>query len=156
MKRGPHNTWAALTRSQRVVKSSHNLLKLPPGPARLATSPSLTGSSLTMKTMGMVVVAALAANAAAAIPVEAITADIANLITEVERAAITSAEAAERARLHDPALSRPMLLLLGAPMEDACFARDRMHEAVRRLGARLREVKAQEPSRGLRRRPGGA
>ena len=37
---------------------------LPPGRARLATRPSLTGSSVTGKTMGIVVVAALAANAA--------------------------------------------------------------------------------------------
>src|SRR5262245_22136359 len=35
----------------------------PPGRARLATRPSLTGSSARMKTMGIVVVAALAANA---------------------------------------------------------------------------------------------
>ena len=41
-------------------------VRLPPGRARLATRPSLTGSSLTMKTMGIVVVAALAANAAGA------------------------------------------------------------------------------------------
>ena len=38
-------------------------VRLPPGRARLATRPSLTGSSATMKTMGIVVVAALAANA---------------------------------------------------------------------------------------------
>src|SRR5262249_44600870 len=37
---------------------------LPPGRARLATSPSLTGSSATRKTIGVVVVAALAASAA--------------------------------------------------------------------------------------------
>ena len=37
---------------------------LPPGRARLATRPSLTGSSPTTKTMGIVVVAALAASAA--------------------------------------------------------------------------------------------
>jgi hypothetical protein len=37
---------------------------LPPGLARLATRPSLTGSSGTVKTMGIVVVAALAACAA--------------------------------------------------------------------------------------------
>ena len=36
---------------------------LPPGRARLATRPSLTGSSGTVKTMGIVAVAALAANA---------------------------------------------------------------------------------------------
>ena len=38
-------------------------VRLPPGRARLATRPSLTGSSATTKTMGIVVVAALAANA---------------------------------------------------------------------------------------------
>src|SRR6266478_3918410 len=38
-------------------------VRLPPGRARLATRPSLTGSSLTVKTMGIVVVAAFAANA---------------------------------------------------------------------------------------------
>src|SRR5215216_97857 len=41
-------------------------VKLPLGRARLLTSPSFTGSSSTLKTMGTVVVAALAANAAAA------------------------------------------------------------------------------------------
>ena len=40
-------------------------VRLPPGRARLATRPSLTGSSATLKTIGIVVVAALAANAAA-------------------------------------------------------------------------------------------
>ena len=40
-------------------------VRLPPGRARLATRPSLTGSSPTLKTIGIVVVAALAANAAA-------------------------------------------------------------------------------------------
>ena len=38
---------------------------LPPGRARLATRPSLTGSSPTPKTIGIVAVAALAASAAA-------------------------------------------------------------------------------------------
>ena len=69
-----------------------------------------------------------------------------NLITEAERAAITSAEVAERARLQalDPALSAADVTASRGAMEDACFERDRMHEAVRRLGARLREVKAEE------------
>ena len=40
-------------------------VRLPPGRARLATRPSLTGSSPTTKTIGIVVVAALAANAEA-------------------------------------------------------------------------------------------
>src|ERR1700738_5605593 len=47
---------------------------LPPGRARLATRPSFTGSSPTPKTSGIVVVAALAANAAGLLPGVAITA----------------------------------------------------------------------------------
>src|SRR6516165_6060389 len=43
---------------------------LPPGRARLATNPSSTGSIPTPKTMGIVVVAALAASVAGAPPVE--------------------------------------------------------------------------------------
>src|SRR5262249_27192069 len=47
---------------------------LPPGRARLATRPSLTGSSGTVKTIGIVVVAALAASAGSEPPVATITA----------------------------------------------------------------------------------
>src|SRR5262249_61679380 len=47
---------------------------LPPGRARLATRPNLTGSSATRKATGMVVVAALAANDEGIPPVAAITA----------------------------------------------------------------------------------
>src|SRR5262249_9881630 len=43
-------------------------VRLPSGRERLATRPSLTGSSATAKTMGIVVVAALAANATAGPP----------------------------------------------------------------------------------------
>src|SRR5262249_19261587 len=49
-------------------------VRLPPGRARLATRPSLTGSSPTLNTMGMVVVAALATNAEEGPPVAAIMA----------------------------------------------------------------------------------
>jgi hypothetical protein len=45
-------------------------VRLPSGRARLATRPLATGSAATKKTIGMVVVAALAANAAALLPVE--------------------------------------------------------------------------------------
>src|SRR5262249_22760889 len=48
-------------------------VRLPPGRARLATRPSLTGSSPTMKTTGIFVVAALAAAAEGGPPVAAIT-----------------------------------------------------------------------------------
>ena len=47
---------------------------LPPGRARLATRPILTGSAPTPKTIGIVVVAALAASAAGLLPGVAITA----------------------------------------------------------------------------------
>jgi hypothetical protein len=49
-------------------------VRLPPGRARLATRPRLTGSSPTVKTMGIVVVAALAASADNVPPLVAITA----------------------------------------------------------------------------------
>ena len=48
--------------------------RVPPGRARVATRPSLTGSSLTPKTMGIVEVAALAANVEGVPTGEAITA----------------------------------------------------------------------------------
>ena len=47
---------------------------LPPGRLRLATRPILTGSLLLSKTIGIVVVAALAASAETSPPVAAITA----------------------------------------------------------------------------------
>jgi hypothetical protein len=50
------------------------LFMLPPGRARLVTRPSLTRSSETTKTTGMVVVAALAARAEGMPPVAAIMA----------------------------------------------------------------------------------
>jgi chromosome segregation ATPase len=91
-------------------------------------------------------IAALGVRIRAAFGEAATSVDIANLITEAERAAITSAEAAERARLQalDPALSAADVAAARRAMEDACFERDRMHEAVRRLGERLRVVKSQE------------
>src|SRR5262249_24318482 len=51
-----------------------NACQVPPGRPRLDTRPSLTGSSPTMKTMGVVAVAPLAANAEAGPPFVAITA----------------------------------------------------------------------------------
>ena len=49
-------------------------VKLPPGRFRLATSPILTGSTATAKTIGMVTVAALAASAEGVPPPATITA----------------------------------------------------------------------------------
>jgi hypothetical protein len=48
-------------------------VRLPPGRARLDTRPSLTGSSPLPNTMGIVVVAALAASVAAVVPGVTIT-----------------------------------------------------------------------------------
>jgi hypothetical protein len=50
---------------------------LPPGRLRLGTRPKLTGSEPTVKTMGIVFVAAIAARADAMSPVAAITATLA-------------------------------------------------------------------------------
>jgi hypothetical protein len=72
--------------------------------------------------------------------------DVVSLIAEAERAAVSSAAVAERSRTRalDPALSASAVAAARRRMEDAQFRRDRMSEAVRRLGERLREVKAQE------------
>ena len=74
------------------------------------------------------------------------SADVAILIAEAETAVVVCSEAAEKARLQalDPALCAADVAAARHQMEDAAFRRDRMQEAVRRLGERLREVKAQE------------
>src|SRR5262245_29572660 len=58
-------------------------VRLPPGRARLATRPSLAGSSPTRNTIGIVVVAALAAKAAGRPPIAAITATSGHVIVRV-------------------------------------------------------------------------
>ena len=55
--RSSSSCFAASSRLKKLIP-----VRLPPGRARLATRPSLTGSSPLTKTMGIVVVAALAAN----------------------------------------------------------------------------------------------
>ena len=71
---------------------------------------------------------------------------VADLITEAEAVAIASGEEAEavRTRALDPALAAVDVAAARRDMEDASFRRDRLGEAVRRLGERLREVKAEE------------
>src|SRR5262249_4051697 len=71
---------------------------------------------------------------------------VAALIAEAEAAAIASGEEAEtvRGRALDPSLCAADVAAARHQMDDAAFKRDRMHEAVRRLGERLREVRAQE------------
>src|SRR5437016_192833 len=72
--------------------------------------------------------------------------DVAILIAEAETAAVICGEAAEQARSQalNPALCAADVAAARHQMEDAAFKRDRMHEAVRRLGERLVEVKRQE------------
>ena len=72
--------------------------------------------------------------------------DVASLIREAEVAAIAAGEAAERARERalDPALSAADVATARCEMDDAAFRRDRLQVAVKRLGERLREVRAQE------------
>jgi hypothetical protein len=71
---------------------------------------------------------------------------VADLIAETKAATVSSAEAAERARTRalNPALSAANVAKARHEMEDAAFRRDRMGEAVLRLGERLREVRRQE------------
>jgi hypothetical protein len=72
--------------------------------------------------------------------------EVVGLIREAEAAAISSADAADRARerAFDPALTATSVAAARREMEDAAFRRDRMQEAGRRLGGRLREVRRQE------------
>jgi len=72
--------------------------------------------------------------------------DVASLIGEAEAAAIAAGDAAERARSRalDPALSAPDVAAARREMDDAAFRRDRLQVAAKRLGERLREVRADE------------
>jgi hypothetical protein len=72
--------------------------------------------------------------------------DVADLIQQAETAAVACGEAAEVARSQalNPALCAADVAAARHQMEDAAFKRDRMREAVRRLGERLVEVKRQE------------
>src|SRR5207245_1992467 len=65
---------------------------------------------------------------------------------EAEAAAVVASEETERwrARALDPALSSGDVAAARSEMEDAAFLRDRLGEAVRRLGERLRELRWQE------------
>src|SRR5262249_54147423 len=77
---------------------------------------------------------------------ETTSGDVAILIAEAETAVIACSEAAEaaRSRALNPALCAADVTAARHQMDDAGFKRDRMQEAVRRIGERLREVKAQE------------
>ena len=109
---------------------------LPPGRARLATRPALTGSSPVMKTIGIVVVAALAASAPTALNA-AITARLAGR------------PARPRAPAADPADCRPS----GTRSRRCGRRRSRLRSApagTRRRGPRVRAVLAlRKPITGI-------
>jgi chromosome segregation ATPase len=81
-----------------------------------------------------------------AFAVGATSSGVADLIAEVEAAVIAAGQEAEAARTRalDPALSAADVAAARHEMESSFFNRDRMYEAVRRLGERLGEVKQQE------------
>jgi len=83
---------------------------------------------------------------AAAFADGATSSGVADLIAEVEAAAVASGENAEtaRSRALDPALAAPDVAAARRDMEDASFRRDRLQQAVRRLGERRHELKVQE------------
>jgi len=91
-------------------------------------------------------IAALDARIRAAFGENVSSGEIVSLVKEAETAAISSAETAERARTRalDPSIPAAVVAAAREEMEDAWFTRDRMQEAVRRLGERLRDVKAEE------------
>jgi predicted nuclease with TOPRIM domain len=72
--------------------------------------------------------------------------DVAVLIKEAEAAALSSGDAAERARNRalDPVLSAKEVQEARRQMEDAAFRRERLQTAVTKLRERLEEVKADE------------
>ena len=73
------------------------------------------------------------------------------MIVEAEAAAIAAGDTAElaRSRALDPALA-PDVAAARREMEDAAFRRDRLQVAAKKLGERLREVKADEEDRRRR------
>ena len=70
----------------------------------------------------------------------------ADLIREVEAAAVAAGEASDTARQRalDPRLSPARVAEARREMDDAAFNRDRLREAVRQLGERLAELRRQE------------
>jgi hypothetical protein len=70
----------------------------------------------------------------------------ADLIREVEAASVAAGEESDAARQRalDPRLSPARVAEARREMDDAAFRRDRLREAVRRLGERLAELQRQE------------
>ena len=88
---------------------------------------------------------------AAAFAEDAKSVDVSRLLPEVEAAA-KAAEAAKgeaRARALDPLLSRDDVKLARRELEDAAFARDRLHEAGKKLAERIEALKSLEADRRM-------
>jgi hypothetical protein len=94
---------------------------------------------------------ALDARIAAAFAEDAESIDVSRLLPEVEAAAKAADAAAgeARARAFDPLLSGDDLKLARAEMEGATFARDRLHEAAKKLADRIDALKSLEGDRRL-------
>ena len=78
--------------------------------------------------------------------------DVGRLLAEVEGAANGADTVAEEARTRalDPLLSRDDVNHARRQMEEEAFRRDRLSEAARRLGERLKELRASEKAGALR------
>ena len=95
--------------------------------------------------------AELDARIVAAFAEDAKSVDVSRLLPEVEAAANAADAAAgeARSRALDPLLSRDDVKLARREMEDAVFARDRLHEAGTKLAERVEALKALEADRRL-------
>jgi hypothetical protein len=96
--------------------------------------------------------AELDARIVAAFAEDATSSDAARLLAEVKEATSAAELAAETARKHalDPLLSRDDVKVARREMEDAVFARDRLHEAGTKLAERVEALKALEADRRMR------
>jgi hypothetical protein len=97
-------------------------------------------------------VAGLDERIAAAFSEGVASSDVADLIHEAEAAAAAAGEKSDAARQRalDPTLSASGVADARREMEDAVFRRDRLQEAVRRLGQRQKELRRQEHQSQLR------
>jgi chromosome segregation ATPase len=94
----------------------------------------------------LTVVRSLDERIAAAFEDGATSDDIADLIREAEAASVAAGQASDAARQRalNPRLVAGQVAASRRESEDAAFSRDRMQEAVRRLGERLAELRRQE------------
>src|SRR3954451_2108072 len=99
-----------------------------------------------MNVLPLTVVRSLDDRIAAAFEDGARSADVADLIREAEAASVAAGQASDAARQRalNPRLVAGQVAAARRESEDAAFSRDRLQEAVRRLGERLAELRRQE------------